>query len=64
MSDLNFENFVLPLVYASTISLVLFAWVTHVLVCIKTGAWVLMLFGLFVPPIGWIHGVGYWFGLV
>ena len=43
--------------------LVFASWVTHVLVCIKTSAWILLICGIFVPPIGWIHGFGNWFGL-
>lgn len=38
------------------------AWVTHVVVCIKTSSWILMVFGIVVPPIGFVHGVGSWFG--
>lgn len=40
------------------------AWVTHILACIKTAAWFLMLFGIIVPPIGIVHGVAVWFGWV
>lgn len=43
---------------------VIAAWVTHILVSIKASAWVLLIVGIFVPPIGWIHGIGAWFGLV
>ena len=39
------------------------AWITHVIVCIKTASWVLLLFGCIVAPIGVIHGVGVWFGV-
>lgn len=38
------------------------AWITHILVSIKTSSWILLIIGIFVPPIGWIHGIGYWFG--
>jgi hypothetical protein len=38
------------------------AWVTHVVVCIKASAWILLIFGIVVPPIGFIHGFGSWFG--
>ena len=48
------------LVFATLIS----SWVTHVVACIKASAWILLLFGVFVPPIGWIHGIGVWFGLM
>lgn len=39
------------------------AWVTHVIVCIKASAWILLLFGCIVAPVGVIHGIGVWFGL-
>jgi hypothetical protein len=39
------------------------AWVTHVIVCIKASAWILLVFGCIVAPIGIIHGWGVWFGL-
>lgn len=38
------------------------AWITHVIVCIKASAWILLLFGCIVAPVGIIHGVGVWFG--
>lgn len=52
--------FAFLLVFATLIS----SWVTHVVACIKASAWILLLFGVFVPPIGWIHGIGVWFGLM
>lgn len=39
------------------------AWITHVIVCIKATAWVLLLFGCIVAPVGVIHGIGVWFGV-
>jgi len=39
------------------------AWTTHVIVCIKTASWILLLFGCIVAPIGVIHGIGVWFGV-
>lgn len=38
------------------------AWVTHIVVCIKTASWILLVVGIVAPPIGWVHGIGYWFG--
>ncbi|WP_437871577.1 hypothetical protein ACSD7O_25005 [Methylorubrum extorquens] len=38
------------------------AWVTHVVACIKASAWVLLLFGCIVAPVGVIHGIGVWLG--
>lgn len=43
---------------------VIAAWVTHVLISIKTSSWILLIVGILVPPIGWVHGIGAWFGLV
>lgn len=37
-------------------------WVAHVIACIKASAWVLMIIGIFVPPIGWVHGMAWLFG--
>jgi hypothetical protein len=39
------------------------AWITHVIVCIKTASWILLLFGCIVAPVGVIHGIGYWLGV-
>lgn len=39
------------------------AWITHVIVCIKASAWILLAFGCIVAPVGVIHGVGVWLGL-
>jgi hypothetical protein len=39
------------------------AMITHIVVCIKTSAWFLLLFGILAPPIGVIHGVGVWLGV-
>lgn len=38
------------------------AYVTHVIVTIKSASWILLAFGCIVPPIGIIHGIGSWFG--
>lgn len=38
------------------------AWGTHVIVCIKTSAWLFLLAGAIAAPVGVIHGVGIWFG--
>ncbi|SFB52622.1 hypothetical protein SAMN03159496_04672 [Rhizobium sp. NFR07] len=39
------------------------AWVTHVVACIKAGAWILLAFGCIVAPVGVVHGVGLWLGV-
>ena len=38
------------------------AWVTHIVVCLKAGLWGFLIAGAIAAPIGWVHGVGYWFG--
>jgi hypothetical protein len=38
------------------------AWLTHVIVTIATGKFVLLLAGALVFPVGIIHGIGLWFG--
>lgn len=38
------------------------AWLTHIIVCIQTSAWVLLLSGAILFPIGIVHGIGVWFG--
>lgn len=38
------------------------AWVTHIVVSIKTASWILLAIGAFVFPVGVIHGIGCWFG--
>lgn len=39
------------------------AWITHVVVCLKTASWGFLIAGAIVFPIAWIHGTGIWFGL-
>lgn len=40
------------------------AWLTHVVVTIKAGAYLLLLVGAFFFPVGVIHGLMIWFGMV
>ena len=42
--------------------ILLAAWATHVIVCIKTASWLFLIAGAIAFPVGWIHGIGYWFG--
>jgi hypothetical protein len=37
------------------------AWITHVVVCLKTAAWGFLIAGAIFFPIGIIHGIGCWF---
>ena len=38
------------------------AWFTHVVVCIQSAKWILLLVGALVFPIGCVHGTGVWLG--
>ncbi|QIW87847.1 hypothetical protein Ab1vBOLIVR5_gp199c [Agrobacterium phage OLIVR5] len=40
------------------------AWITHVVVCIKTSSWILLAFGAIIFPIGIIHGICVWVGIL
>lgn len=40
------------------------AWLTHVIVCIKTAAWGFLIAGALFFPVGIVHGVGIWFGVL
>lgn len=42
--------------------LALGAWLTHVVVCLKTAAWGFLIAGAIFFPIGIIHGFGIWLG--
>lgn len=42
---------------------IMIAWITHVVACIKAGAWLLLLIGGIIAPIGVIHGFMIWFGV-
>lgn len=39
------------------------AWVTHVIICIKTASWLFLIAGAIMAPIGVIHGIGAWFSV-
>jgi len=39
------------------------AWITHVITCIQTEQWVLLIVGALLAPIGVIHGWGLWLGI-
>jgi len=41
---------------------IILAWLTHIMVCLKTAAWGFLIAGAIVFPIAWIHGTGIWFG--
>lgn len=39
------------------------AWFTHVIYCLFTGSWLLLIAGAIVVPIGVVHGLGLWGGV-
>jgi hypothetical protein len=42
---------------------VLGAWITHIVVCLKTAAWGFLIAGAILFPVAWIHGTGIWLGI-
>lgn len=39
------------------------AWLTHVITCISTSKWILLLVGAIFFPVGCVHGTGIWLGV-
>lgn len=39
------------------------AWLTHVIHCLITAKYLLLIAGGFIFPVGIIHGIGLWFGV-
>ena len=40
------------------------AWITHVVTCILAQEWILMVVGALLAPVGIVHGVMIWMGVV
>ena len=38
------------------------AWITHVIVCLKTASWGFLIAGAIFFPVAIIHGTGVWLG--
>lgn len=53
----------LGLGYLAIVIACLAAWVTHVVICIKTASWLFLIAGALLAPIGVVHGIGVWFGI-
>ena len=51
-----------PLLVLSVGAVPVAAWLTHVIVCIKSASWLFLLAGAIFFPIGIVHGIGVWFG--
>jgi hypothetical protein len=55
----------MKILIASVLALIgtsLAAELTHIVVCIKTATWGLLIAGCLLPPVGVVHGIGCWFG--
>lgn len=39
------------------------AWITHIITCIQTEQYLLLIAGGLIAPIGVVHGWGLWFGI-
>jgi hypothetical protein len=66
MSTANNSKFnpILAVLAIATVWLIaLAAWITHVVVCIKSASWILLAFGCIVAPVGVVHGWGIWLGV-
>ncbi|UTU07879.1 hypothetical protein CcrC1_gp193 [Caulobacter phage C1] len=50
------------LAYLGTLCVIVAAWVTHIVICLKTANLVFLIAGALIFPIAVIHGVGSWFG--
>lgn len=48
----------------SIVAIPVLAWMTHVITTIKTASWVLLVMGSVIFPIGVIHGIAIWFGVL
>lgn len=38
-------------------------WINHLVYCFKTEKYLLLIAGAIVAPVGWIHGLGLFFGI-
>jgi len=39
------------------------AWFTHIIHCLLTAKYILLVAGALIAPVGVIHGIGLWFGV-
>lgn len=51
----------LPVIFLFCVIVV--SWFTHILHCLITAKYLLLIAGAFVFPVGVIHGIGLWFGV-
>lgn len=50
-------------IYMALLITFISAWVTHIIACLMTAKYLLLIAGAFIFPVGIIHGVGIWFGV-
>lgn len=41
---------------------VILAWLTHIIVCLKTASWGFLIAGAIFFPVAFVHGTGIWLG--
>ena len=61
MSDL-IQGIIYIALFVAMVILTLGSWITHVVYTISAGAWLLLIAGAIVPPVGMIHGIMIWLG--
>jgi hypothetical protein len=54
---------ILGFAYIACVIGALMAWVTHIIVCIKSASYLFLIAGAILPPIGVIHSWGVWLGV-
>ncbi len=52
----------LIVVYLLALGTAIAALGTHIVICIQSGAWGILIAGAILPPVGIVHGIGHWFG--
>ena len=53
---------VVALTGLSLVAYCLAAWITHIVVCLKTASWGFLIAGAIMAPVGIVHGTGVWLG--
>lgn len=62
-NDFDTPGLIVGLVGVFSIPIIFFAaWLTHVVLCIKTASWLFLIAGAICFPIAIVHGIGFWFG--
>ena len=56
------KAFALVITYFVLVFWAIGSWLTHIIFCLKSAQYVLLVAGAIVAPVGMIHGTGLWFG--